>query len=409
MGAGSPERGDSASCSARPETRHPSYTSADLILEIRDRASDLAGFPMPPFEIEVMTASDVSSPVQMELTIHDPAGRTHVQRFTFVNMRQQCGPICDPVAGGPQCPPPRCGMERFRPPAQRIDPAIYRGSSPGTWTYVLHRLDTDDRVSVSRDLFEGPVLEDEACEAFPLELGGFSRTGCRRGVVPMGVTTSYWGLKAQYVRGGCRANAFVLPIDHQVRTLLDEGPYEAAPLRTFPEGTVHEAHVGGVTAHAWLAHHHLYILVGSDDLPGYEEIVRDMLGVFPVVDGPVREVPSCVETGAIMDRTVSPSTMEALRDQATFHTHFEGNRPSGLWASFHDQHPLALAGLRRHEIIHTVDGVRLTRRRDFEPVLARMTRAGRMELVVSRARVRHARCIRLTIDPMAAAPAPPPP
>jgi hypothetical protein len=157
-----------------------------------------------------------------------------------------------------------------------------------------------------------------------------------------------------------------------------------------------------VTGHAWLAHHHLYVFAARDGLPGYDGIVRGMLEVFPVVDGPVRRIPSCAETGAVTDRTIAPPTMAALRDQSTIFTHFEGNRPSGAWALFHDQHPLALAGLRRHEIIHSVDGVRLNGRRDFDAVLARMTRPGRMELVVSRARVRHARCIRLTLDPSAA-------
>jgi hypothetical protein len=304
-------------------------------------------------------------------------------------------------------------MERFRPEAVRVDHNVYRRATPGVWTFVLHRLDNDERVSVTRRLFEGDEISGTACEALPEELGDFERESCRRGVVPTGTFTNYWGLKARYLNGSCRANAFALPLSDAIRTMFDESYWASGPERSFPEGVVHEIELDGFTARAWLAHHHLYIVAGADGLPGFDGLVRGLLDAFPVVGGPATEIPTCDETGAVAIESLAPTTLDALRDQAQFHTHFEGNRASGVRVSFHDQHPLAQAGLRRGEIVHTADGARLHHREDIDPVLERMTRVGTIELVVSRERLSHPRCIRLTIKPPGTTPpivvAPPPP
>jgi hypothetical protein len=392
-------------CVLPEEVVHPTYTSDRLVLELRDRSAglELGGMVIPPFEFEASTKDDVHSGVEMELTIHDPKGRTSVQRFHYSNMREQCDPYCDPVGPINTCGPRRCWMERFRPPAIRIDRAIYAGATPGIWTYVLRRLDTGDRVSVTRRLFESEVLTDlEACEALPVELDGFRRTSCRAGVVPLGTSTQYWGIKARYERGGCRVIAFALPMTDAVRTAFDEGPYAAGRPRAFPEGTVREVEVDDVRGRAWLAHHHFYVFGAPKSLAALDGIVRAMLDVFPVVDGPVRAIPACEATGAVTDVAVTPSTMEALRDQSSVLTHFEGNRPSGIRLSFHDRHPLARAGLRRNEILHAVDGRPVRGRREIDPVLERLTKPGALELVVARTRMERARCVRITVGPAAA-------
>jgi hypothetical protein len=54
--------------------------------------------------------------------------------------------------------------------------------------------------------------------------------------------------------------------------------------------------------------------------------------------------------------------------------------------------------------VHVVDQDRIRDRRAMASVLERMTRPGRMDIVVSRARVTHPRCIRLRIEEVAARP-----
>lgn len=362
---------------------------------------------IPPFEFEVSTEEDISRAVQMELTIHDPAGGTHIQRFSHHNMWERCGAHCLPVRSPNDCGPRRCRMERFWPRAQRIDHTVYRGNIPGIWTFVLRRLDNDDRVSVAVRLFEGAALDGAegpaVCEALPLTLGGFRRVSCRRAIVPLASRTSHWGLRARYIGGSCPVNVFALPLNQAVRTVFHEGPYAAGAERSLPGGIVREIQIEGVTARAWLAHYHLYVLTAQADLPGFDAVTGGLLEVFPVVDGPVRDIPSCEATGAVTTRTVPPVTMDALQADHPFRIHFEGNRPSGAVVRMNDRHPLALAGLRRHEIVQTVNGERVNDRRELLAALEGMTRPGRMEIVVSRSHMRHARCIELTIDASAVA------
>jgi len=398
----SPSEGGSA-CGVAPEVEHPTYASDGLTLDLRERSpARTHGMVIPPFEFEVSTVENLNGPVEMELTIHDPTGQIHSQRFTYSNMHEVCDPMCDPVRSLDDCRPRRCGMERYRPREQRIDHTIYRGSMPGIWTFVLHRLDNDDRVSVTRRLFEGEVIDasdGEECEALPFELGAFRRASCQRGIVPLGSSTNYWGLKARYANGDCRINAFALPLSQGVKQLFFEGPYVAGEERALPEGTVREVELEGVTARAWLAHHHLYVLAAPEDLADFDAVVGALLEVFPVVGGPVREIPTCEATGEVMTRTIPPTTMEVLRENNTgYHTHFEGNRPSGARVRMPNLHPLSFAGLRRHEIIHSVNGEIVNDRQELLSALDAMTRPGRMEIVLSRQRLRHARCIKVIID-----------
>lgn len=388
---------DGATCSAPREVEHPTHRSDRLRLEFVEMGEH-AGMVIPPFEFEAVVDEDLAGSIDMELTIHDPAGRTHTQRFSHRNMQEVCDPICDPAVGGPPCPPRRCWMQRFRPRPERIDHTFYRSALPGIWTYVLRRLDDGDRVSVSKRLFEGEIVEGEECEMLPLALGAYRRESCRRGVVPMGSTTNHWGITARYTNGNCRVNAFALPLDHMIRTAFTESPYAAAGDRELPEGTVKELVLGPVTARAWMAHHHAYIVAARNETPGYDRLVRSFVQTYPVVGGPVRPVPSCEDARTVIERTVAPVPLGQLEgNEARFVTHFEGNRPSGVVVHFHDQHPLALAGLRRNEILHTVDGERVPDRRAMRGVLERMTRPGRVDVVVSRERVTHSRCIRLRI------------
>ncbi len=410
-GAGENETGDgseghvtsSSACAPPPQPEHPSYTSDALTLELEERGGPRTlGIPVPPFQFEVSTTEDLPGSVEMELTIYDPDGHTHVQRFRYHNMEEACDPYCLPAGPINDCRPRRCWMERSRPRPIRIDPSVYESRTPGTWTFVLHRLDDDDRVSVARVLFEGPAVAESSaeCDALPPTVGEFTRARCQRGIVPLGTPrTSYWGLEARYGRDGCRVNAFALPLDHSVRTAFFEGPYGVADERALAEGTVREVHVGDGTIRAWLAHHHLYIVAAASGLEGFDDVVNAFLEDFPVVTGPIRAVPACRDIPDVESHTIAPITSAELTASNThFFSHFEGNRPAGAWVLMDDAHPLARAGLRRHEIIQSVNGERVRDRRHLLSLLEGLARGGGMEIVVSRRRVRHPRCLKITVD-----------
>lgn len=387
-------------CPAPVEPEAISYQSDTLELELREDGR--GPIVIPPFEFRVFSKEDIESLVEMELTIHDPKGKTNTQTFRYSNMHEQCDPHCLPTRDT-RCAPRQCRMQRFAPRAQRIDPQIYRPPVPGVWTFVLYRKDNGDRVSVNKTLFkgggaDGEALSSEACEMFPSKLGPYTRTGCERAVVPLGTTTNHWGIKAQYAYGTCRANAFVLPLAHNYRVLFDEGLRTMGTPRDFAEGTAIELPVKNAVGHTWLAHHHLYLVGGPAHLPDYELFVRGFLSAFPDIGGPQRTVPSCAETRDQVDVTVAGiSVAEATGNQARFGTYFDGNLAAGATLDFHNQHPLAKAGFRRKEILHSVDGTAVVRRGDVPPALEALSRPGTHEFVVSRARLEASRCLRITV------------
>lgn len=122
---------------------------------------------IPPFNFEVHTKEVLSSAARMTLTIYGPSGQQHVQEFSFENQQEQCDPHCLPSGPVNNCRPRRCWMQRYRPRAQSIPPEVYRGAPTGQWTFVLHRLDTDDRVSVTARLLGGSTGGKPAPAAKP--------------------------------------------------------------------------------------------------------------------------------------------------------------------------------------------------------------------------------------------------
>jgi hypothetical protein len=375
----------------------PSFSSQSLTLELLDSsfANEAGSIPVPPFQFEVRDTNDLQTPVPMELVIIDPRGRVHTQQLSFVNMHEECDGYCDPAGRGDVCPPRRCDMRRFHPPAHRIDHTIYQRSIPGIWTFILHRLDNGERTSTTRRLFESEQIDDRRCEALPATIGGFRRVSCQIGQVPM---MHYGGVKARYELGGCSIEAFALLLNQGALMDYDESAFPRAEARTFPEGFVHELRDGRVTARAWLAHYHLYVVGAHNGMHGFDELTRAMLDAFPVVDGPAPQIPSCAATGASTILVVPPITLDQVRaDNASFSTHFEGNRPSGATAHFHDRHVLAQIGLRQGEIVHAIDGQPIVRRSELLHALERLAQPTEMELLVAQTRMREPRCIRLSV------------
>ena len=255
----------------------------------------------------------------------------------------------------------------------------------------------DDVVAVASGSCEAPpgvpLVEGEACDALPEEIGAFRRVSCVEAVVPTGSATDYTGLEARYASGGGCVRAYALPISDEVRTTFHEGMYGDADTHRVGDGEVHL--LDGV--HAWLAHHHAYYVVSRGSGAGVSDLVSAMLAVFPDVSGPGRGIPTCAATGSVVERTVPPTPVAQLEQGASFATHYQGNRPSGARVAFPASHPLVATGLRPNEIVHVVDREIVHDRRAMADLFDRMTRPGRMDIVVSRARLRHARCIRLTI------------
>ena len=255
--------------------------------------------------------------------------------------------------------------------------------------------------AVSCEAPEGvELLTGEGCDPLPPEVGSFRRVSCVEAVVPTGSTTDHTGLEARYTDGRGCVRAYALPISDEVRTTFHEGMYGEADTQRFGEGEVHL--LDGV--HAWLAHHHAYYVVSRGSGAGVGDLARAMLEVLPNVSGPRRGVPTCAATGTVVEQRAPPTPLARLEQGARFTTHYEGNRPSGARVAFPADHPLAAAGLRNDEIVHLVDQDLIHDRRALASVLERMTRAGEMSIVVSRPRMRHARCIRLTIEEAAARP-----
>ncbi len=359
---------DSTCPPLRAQPERPNHQSKKLYFDVPE--STMLG----PMLLRADSKEPLRGPSLFEIELISPTGQVRTHKFSHQNEVEVC-PKCLPSGKDDSaCRNVRCywdsvGAARVQLPHEFIDEA-------GEYVLTLHHPSTGEKLTRRMEVGKGMQPE---CSALPEQIGSYQRENCTSAIVPIGAR--YWGTRARYQRGQCRANVFSLRLSQAQRVIFDSGWGKAKAVK-YPEGTVRRIEIDEGVLSAWLASEHAFFVATAKGVAGHEEVVRELLKQHPP---PVKKrfvIPACQAHEAIAIAT--ESRKELLRKASVF-AEYDGNQVIGVKLGTITQGRwFERAHFRPYDVVYSFNGKKIDSLERVEAFIAALSKPGTLRVVLMR-------------------------